>query len=55
METIDRAEFDKRPFVMNKTSAVSIKAESGKVVGRLLHVMGDGTDAPVEIKKFPEK
>lgn len=55
METIDRAVFDNRPFVMNQTSAVSIKAESGKVVGRLLHVMGDGTDAPVEIKKFPEK
>ncbi|MEC4748878.1 metallophosphoesterase [Methylomicrobium sp. Wu6] len=54
METIDNAEFKGKPFVMDQTSAVSIKEEGGKVVGRLTHVVGDGSGEPFEIKKFPE-
>lgn len=52
MEAIDHAKFGNRSFVMDQTSAVSIKEENGKVVGRLTHVMGDGSGAPIEIKKF---
>lgn len=54
MEAIDQARFDNQPFVMDQTSAISIKEESGKVVGRLTHVVGDGSGLPLEIKKFPE-
>ncbi|SDY90833.1 metallophosphoesterase [Nitrosomonas sp. Nm33] len=53
METIDQAKFGNQPFVMDQTSAVSIKEEGGKAVGRLTHVVGNGSGAPVEIKKFP--
>ncbi|MGR8980743.1 MAG: metallophosphoesterase [Gammaproteobacteria bacterium] len=57
MELIDAAEFPdelgkKSPFVLNQTSAVSIKQEGGKVVGRLTHIEGDGMGNPKEIKKF---
>jgi len=55
MELIDDAKFpDKNgePFVLNQTSAVSIKVEDGKVIGRLSHVEGDGKNIPKEIKKF---
>jgi UDP-2,3-diacylglucosamine pyrophosphatase LpxH len=54
METLDQAQFDGMPFVMDRTSAVSITEEDGKVIGRLSHVVGDGSDNPLEIKKFPE-
>jgi hypothetical protein len=54
MAAIDNAKFGDKAFVMDQTSAVSIKEEGGKVVGRLTHVVGDGTGVPVEIKKFPE-
>lgn len=55
MELIDNARFPDKsgePFVLNQTSAVSIKVENGKAVGRLSHVEGDGKSAPKEIKKF---
>ncbi|MFB8828911.1 hypothetical protein ACE0DR_05070 [Azotobacter sp. CWF10] len=52
METIDRAEFGDASFVMNQTSAVSIRQEGGQVVGRLHHVLGDGTGTPEEVRKF---
>jgi|APLak6261659701_1056019.scaffolds.fasta_scaffold01589_2 UDP-2,3-diacylglucosamine pyrophosphatase LpxH len=58
MELIDKAEFKdetgkKTPFVLNQTSAVSIKKESGFVVGRLMHVDMDGAGIKTkEIKKF---
>ncbi len=54
METIDNAVFGDQPFVMDQTSAVSIKKEGGKVVGRLMHVIDDGLGTFTEIKKFPE-
>lgn len=54
METIDQARFGNQPFVMDQTSAVSIREEGGKAVGRLTHVVGDGSGTPIEIKKFPE-
>ena len=57
MELIDQAKFPdesgkKMPFVLNQTSAVSIKQENFKVVGRLTHIQGDGTGAPIIIKEF---
>ncbi len=57
MRLIDAAAFPDAqgkdsPFVLNQTSSVSIKAEAGKVIGRLGHVDGDGTETPREIKKF---
>jgi len=54
MKAIDDARFGKQgdPFVMDQTSAVCISAEGGKVVGRLTHVVGDGTGQPTEIKAF---
>lgn len=54
MAAIDNAQFGGKPFVMDQTSAVSFKKEDGKAVGRLTHVVADGTGIPVEIKKFPE-
>lgn len=57
MELIDDAQFPdatgtKTSFVLNQTSAVSIKKEHGKVVGRLTHIEGDGKGQPKEIKAF---
>ncbi|MGY6275416.1 metallophosphoesterase [Methylomonas sp. MgM2] len=57
MELIDKAEFKdatgkKVPFVLNQTSAVSIKKENGKIVGRLSRVEGDGKGMPTEVKAF---
>ena len=52
MDAIDAAIFANQPFVIDQTSAVSIKAESGYVIGRLTHVVGQGTSAPQEIKTF---
>jgi UDP-2,3-diacylglucosamine pyrophosphatase LpxH len=55
MEVIDQAKFGNEPFVMDQTSAVSIREENDSVVGRLTHVVGDGSGTPVEIKKFTGK
>jgi len=57
MKIIDDAEFpdaggNQMPFVLDQTSAVSIKKEDGKIVGRLNHIEGNGTGKPNEIKKF---
>ena len=57
MELIDQAKFPDEsgkevPFVLNQTSAVSIKQENAKVVGRLNHIQGNGTGAPIIIKEF---
>jgi hypothetical protein len=52
MDAIDAAVFANEPFVMDQTSAVSIKAENDQVVGRLTHVVGQGTSAPQEIQAF---
>ena len=52
MDAIDAAIFAGQPFVLDQTSAVSIKAESHGVVGRLTHVVGPGTSTPQEIKMF---
>ncbi len=54
---IDNAKFknDKGelvPYVMDQTSAVSITVENGKATGRLLHIEGDGSGNPNEIKRF---
>lgn len=57
MELIDDAEFpdaagNDTPFVLNQTSAVSIKKEDGKIVGRLTHIEGDGAGLPKIIETF---
>ncbi|MGR9086441.1 MAG: metallophosphoesterase [Gammaproteobacteria bacterium] len=54
MGAIDQAEFGGRPFVMDQTSAVSITTENGKAVGRLTHILGNGTGEPLVVKQFPE-
>ncbi len=52
METIDKATFGDLPFVLDQTSAVSIKSDRGKVIGQLTHVVGDGTGIPHIEKQF---
>ena len=52
METIDNASFGGVPFVLDQTSAVSIKSDGGKAIGQLTHVVGDGTGAPNVEKQF---
>jgi UDP-2,3-diacylglucosamine pyrophosphatase LpxH len=52
MDAIDAAVFANEPFVIDQTSAVSIKAENDRVVGRLSHVIGQGTSAPQDVKTF---
>lgn len=46
------AKGERVPFVMDQTTAVSIKVENGKAVGRLCHIENDGTGSPKEIRKF---
>jgi UDP-2,3-diacylglucosamine pyrophosphatase LpxH len=52
MSAIDAARFGNDSFVMDQSSAVCVKSDRGRVVGRLTHVVGDGTGAPSEIKAF---
>jgi hypothetical protein len=52
MNAIDAARFGNETFVMDQSSAVCIRADGGKVVARLTHVVGDGTGAPSEIRTF---
>ena len=54
MKAIDDARVgpNSQPFVMDQSTAVSISSEGGRVVGRLTHVVGDGTGRPQEIKSF---
>ena len=52
MSAIDAARFGNDAFVMDQSSAVCIKSDGARVVGRLTHVVGDGTGAPSEIKAF---
>jgi hypothetical protein len=55
MELIDSAKFGGQSFVMNQTSAVSVKVEDGGVIGRLNHIINDGTGAPQTIQQFMRK
>lgn len=57
IELIDEAQFPDStgknvPFLMDQTTAISVKVENGKAVGRLCHIEGDGAGNPREIKKF---
>ena len=52
METIDNATFGGVPFVLDRTSAVAIKSDGGKVIGQLTHVVGDGKGMPRVEKQF---
>jgi UDP-2,3-diacylglucosamine pyrophosphatase LpxH len=52
MESIDNASFGGKPFVMNQSSAVSIKKTATGAIGSLTHVLGDGTGEPEVIKQF---
>jgi UDP-2,3-diacylglucosamine pyrophosphatase LpxH len=51
MEAIDNAKFNDVPFVLDRTSAVSIKEEKGKVVASLNHITGDGSGEPETLHK----
>jgi UDP-2,3-diacylglucosamine pyrophosphatase LpxH len=46
MDAIDSAKFNGKPFVLDRTSAVSIIEEKGKVIGCLNHITGDGSGEP---------
>jgi UDP-2,3-diacylglucosamine pyrophosphatase LpxH len=52
MDAIDAARFDGESFVMDQTSAVCIGVENGRVLGRLTHVVGDGSVAPADQATF---
>ncbi len=52
MSAIDAARFGGEPFVLDRTSAVSISLENGRTVGRLNRVTGDGTQAPTVEARF---
>ncbi len=52
MSAIDAATFGGEPFVLDKTSSISISVENGKTIGRLNRVTGDGTQAPVVEAQF---
>jgi hypothetical protein len=45
MQAIDDAEFGGKPFVMDQSSAVRIRADNTGTVGELVHVTGDGTQS----------
>jgi len=51
MEAIDNAKFGGKPFVLDRTSAVLIKEEKGKVIGCLNHIAGDGSGEPETQRK----
>ncbi|NMH65024.1 metallophosphoesterase [Shewanella salipaludis] len=52
MESIDGASFGGQSFVMDQTSAVSIKKTATGVVGSLTHVLADGRGEPEVIQTF---
>ncbi len=52
MKTIDAARFGDQALVLDRTSAVSICAGPGGVTGTLVHIVGDGTGEPKEVKRF---
>ncbi len=51
MDAIDAAQFNGKPFVLDRTSAVLIKEEKGKVIGCLNHIVGDGSGEPETQRK----
>ena len=44
MEAIDQASFNNAPLVLDRSSAVRIRAENGATVGELLHILNDGNE-----------
>jgi UDP-2,3-diacylglucosamine pyrophosphatase LpxH len=52
MKAIDDARFGGVPFVMERTSAVSIVEQVGRAVGSLTHIEGDGSSKPSVIQSF---
>jgi hypothetical protein len=51
MEELDRAQIG-QPFLMNQTSAVSIRTEGEEVVGELLHIEGENPVTRNVISQF---
>jgi UDP-2,3-diacylglucosamine pyrophosphatase LpxH len=45
MKAIDEASFGGKPFVMDQSSAVRIRADNTGTIGELVHVTGDGTQS----------
>jgi hypothetical protein len=52
MEAIDKASFNDAPFVLDQSSAVCIRTEGNKVIGRLVHIKGSGEPIEPAIKQF---
>ncbi|WP_295384124.1 metallophosphoesterase [uncultured Thiodictyon sp.] len=52
MAALDDAHFNGQSLVLDRTSAVSISLENGHAVGRLTHVIGDGSGQPEIVKQF---
>jgi len=52
MEAIDKASFDNAPFVLDQYSAVCIRIEGNKVIGRLVHIKAAGEPYEQAIKQF---
>lgn len=52
MEAIDKASFDNTPFVLDQCSAVCIRTDGNKVIGRLVHINSAGEPLEPAIKQF---
>ncbi len=52
MKAIDAAIFSDKPFVLDQTSAVSVRLDGEHVVAELAHVEGDGSAAPTVVETF---
>jgi predicted phosphodiesterase len=52
MDAIDGAIFADESFVMDRSTAVCIKNDGDRVIGRLTHVVDKGSSEPQEIKTF---
>lgn len=53
MSAIDSTIIAGEPLLLDQTTVISISLESGKTVGRLQHVTGDGSGAPIDVKQLP--
>lgn len=52
MARIDTAVVAGQPLLLDRTSAVEVASEGGRVVGRLLEVKGDGSATPLTVRQF---
>lgn len=52
MQALDDARFGGEPFVLDRTSVVTIRDDGGRVTGTLAHVLGDGSGEPEPVHAF---